>query len=231
MKIGFLIAVEIEAFIQEYSKKYTKETLYNFDVYKVKEDNIEIIAIHSSAGQIFASAATMLLINEYKVDFIINYGIVGALREDIKTLHTCIVDKTVHYEFDTSEIDDVEIGRHLEYESIFIKSDNNLIKSALKVKPDLPLLTLASGDKFVGDPNKKRKLAENFKADIIDMEGAGIALIANKAKVPYLMIKTISDSLEGEGIEFLATFKESSHLCLSITKEIINKIEEDLNIK
>ncbi len=225
-KIGMLIAVEIKAFVTEYSEKYTKENLYGFDVYRVNEGDVEIIAIHSEAGQTFAAAATMLLINEFKVDVIINYGVVGALKEDIKTLHTAIVEKIVHYDFDTSELDDCEVGYHLGYDSVYIQNSRELIDLALKVKPDLPLLTLASGDKFIGNPEKKRTLGEDFKADICDMEGAGIALIADRAKVPYLMIKTISDSLEGEGAEFFNTFKESSHLCMKITKEIISVFVE-----
>ncbi len=221
MKIGMLIAVEIKAFVREYNEKYTKETLYGFDVYKVQEDNIEIIAIHSEAGQTYAAAATMLLINKFNVEVIINYGVVGALKDNIKTMHTAIVEKIVHYDFDTSELDDCEVGYHVGYEDVYLKNDKELIDLALNVKPDLPLLTLASGDKFIGNPDKKRKLGEDFKADICDMEGAGIALIADRAKIPYLMIKTISDSLEGEGAEFFNTFKESSHLCMKITKEIV----------
>ncbi len=225
MKIGMLIAVEIKAFINEYNEKYTKESVYGFDVYRVKEEDFEIIAIHSEAGQTYAAAATMLLVNEYKVDIIVNYGVVGALKDDIKTLHSCLVEKVVHYDFDTSEIDNVEVGRHIEYDSIYMKNDRKLIDAALKVKPDLQLLTLASGDKFIGNPSVKAELGKKFSADICDMEGAGIILIANRAKVPCIMIKTVSDSLEGEGTEFLNVFKESSNLCMKITKEIVHSLK------
>ncbi len=224
MKIGMLIAVEIKAFINEYNEKYTKETLFGFDLYKVKEGNNEIIAIHSEAGQTFAAAATMLLINEFKVDFIINYGVVGALKDDIKTLHSCIVEKVVHYDFDTSEIDNCEVGYHLGYDDKYMHNSRKLIDLALKVMPDLKLLTLASGDKFIGNPEVKLELGKKFNADICDMEGAGIILIADRANVPCLMIKTVSDSLEGEGEEYKNIFKESSNLCMRITKEIISSI-------
>lgn len=219
-----LIAVEIKAFINAYQQQFTKETMYHFDIYKVKEGDLEIIAIHSEAGQTYAAAATMLLINEFDVDLIINYGVVGALREGIKIMHSCIVEKIVHYDYDISEIDKVEVGRHLEYDSIYIEPDKKLIDLARRINPDLPLLTLASGDKFIGNPQKKRDLGERFNADICDMEGAGIALIADRAKVPYLMIKTISDALEGEAAEYMHTFRQSSDLCMRITKEIVSSL-------
>ncbi len=224
MKIGMLIAVEIKAFINEYNEKYTKENIFGFDLYKVKDGDLEIIAIHSEAGQTYAAAATMLLINEYKVDVIINYGVVGALRDGIGTLHSCLVDKVVHYDFDTSEVDNCEVGYHIGYDSIYMETDKKLIEAALKVKPDLQLLTLASGDKFIGNPSEKLKLGQDFKADICDMEGAGIILIANRANIPCLMIKTVSDSLEGEGDEYKNVFKESSNLCMKITKEIVKNL-------
>ncbi len=68
MKIGMIIAVEINAFIKNYAGAYEKLTVHGFDVYSVKSELAEIFAIHSKAGQIFSSAATMLLINEYNVD-------------------------------------------------------------------------------------------------------------------------------------------------------------------
>ncbi len=228
MRIGMLIAVEIKAFMEQYKQKYSKQTLYNFDIYTVSEDKTEIIAIHSKAGQSFAAAATMLLINQFKVDIIINYGIVGALKEHIKTMQTCLVKQVVNYDFDTSEVDNIEVGRHLEYDSIYIQTNKNLIDLALKIKPDLPQLTIASGNKFISSPTEKQLIGEKFNADICDMEAAGIILIADRANIPCLMIKTISDSLMGTADEFRKSFQDSSNLCMQITKEIIKNLENDL---
>ncbi len=224
IKVGMIIAVEVEAFIRAYENKYDKFKVNGFDVYIVKYNSVEIFAIHSSAGQVFAAAATMLLINEYNVDIIINYGIVGSLIEDLKICDKCIVDKVVHYSFDTSDVDDCEVGRHLEYEDVYIPTSKQLIEMAYKVDSDLKLVYCASGDKFISDSNEKRDLNKKFNAHICEMEAAGILLIADRANVPCLIIKTISDSITGGSEEYKKSFHESSQLCMEIIKKIISNL-------
>ncbi len=223
MKIGMIIAVEIKAFLKNYSD-YEKRTIHGFDVYMIKGDT-EIIAIHSMAGQIFSSAATMLLISEFKVDMIINYGVVGALTEDVKTYDTCIVEKIVHYSFDTSAADQCEIGRHLEYDDIYIPLDKTLIDIAKSIDDTLHLVCCASGDKFISDRKEKEKIHKEFSADICEMEAAGIVLVADRKGIPVLMIKTISDSLSGGADEFSKTIDKASDLCIKIIKKLIDKIK------
>ncbi len=224
MKIGMLIAVEIESFISEYKDQYTKKNKCGFDIYKLKLEDSEIFAIHSGAGQVFAAAATMLLINECNVELIINYGVVGSLIEGVKTYDACLVEKIVHYCFDTSEVDNCEVGRHLEYEDIYIPTNKKLIEIAHEVDKSLRLVCCASGDKFISTAQEKQDLHKNFKADICEMEAAAIVLIADKAKIPCLFIKTVSDSISGGAGEFLTTFEKCSKLCMDIVKQIIKEL-------
>ncbi len=226
MKIGMIIAVEIDAFIKVYQSKYECVKVNGFDVYIVKHQTVEIFAIHSRAGQVFAAAATMLLINQYNVDIIINYGVVGALVDNVKTLDKCIVEKVVHYSFDTSAADHCEVGRHLEYEDIYIPTSKALIDIALAVDKDLKLVCCASGDKFVSDSAEKEMIGKKFNAQICEMEAAGIVLTANRANVPCLIIKTVSDSLVGGSAEFKQTFSACSQLCIEIINKIINSVNE-----
>ncbi len=185
-------------------------------------------AIHSMAGQVYSAAATMLLINEYKVDIVINYGVVGSLVKEVKTYDKCIVGKVVHYNFDTSEVDDCEIGRHFEYEDIYIPTSECLIKIALEINSDLKVVVCASGDKFITKKDEKQELAKNFKADICDMETAGIVMIANRANVPCIIIKTVSDSIVGGAKEFKDTFNECAILAFEIANKLINKLKEEV---
>lgn len=226
MKVGMIIAVEIGVFIETYQKTYKRVKVNGFDVYIVKYRSAEIFAIHSSAGQVFAASATMLLINEYDVDVIINYGVVGALVESVKTFDKCIVEKVVHYSFDTSSADDCEVGRHLEYEDIYISTNKDLIETALDVDKNLKLVCCASGDKFVSDRKEKEYINKNFNAQICEMEAAGIVLTADRANVPCLIIKTVSDSLAGGAAEFKKTFYECSKLCIEIIEKIIDRIND-----
>lgn len=220
-RIGMMIAVEVEAFIHAFQGEYQKSKIHGFDVYKVTFDSIEVFAIHSMAGQVFASAATMLLINEFDVDVIINYGTVGSLTDEIKTYDKCVVDKIVHYNFDKSAADDCEVGKHEAYNDIYIRTSKKLLEIAHGVDKDLKTLCCASGDKFVDDAEEKRLLNKKFNAQICEMEAAGIVLIADRAKVPCLMIKVVSDSISGGAGEYHKTMYDCSEVCMKIIKNII----------
>ncbi len=224
MKIGMLIAIqkEIDAFMSEYEGKYSKESLSGFDVYKVDNGKNQVFAIHSGAGQVFAAAATMLLIDRFEVEMIINYGIVGALREGLSAKDTCVVEKIVHYCFDTSEIDGCEVGRHLEYDSIFIPTDKKLMETALELDKDLKVVTCASGERFIDDVQEKLALGREFKSDICEMEAAAIQLIADRNGVPCLFLKAVSDSLYGGAEEYDNLIEDTSSVCAKMGKAFLD---------
>ena len=165
-KIGLLIAVEIKSLLNSKFTYIKKEQIGKFDVYIYEMNGNRLIAIHSGCGQVKAAAATEILISIYHVDFIINFGIVGALTEKIGLHQVCLIDNVVDYSFDTSEADNCEIGRHLDYPSIYLKADEKLIEKALKIIPDLPRVNCASGSKFVSTAEEKLQISRDFKEDL-----------------------------------------------------------------
>ncbi len=220
-KIGLLVAVEIDSLLKS-NFTYTKtEHVGKFDVYIYEINGNQIIAIHSGCGQIKAAAATEILISLYHVDFIINFGIVGALTEEIGLQQVCVVDNVVDYAFDTSEADNCEVGRHCEYPSVYLKTDDKLIEKALQIIPGLRKVNCASGSKFVSTPEEKSRINREFNCDIIEMEAAGILLTADMHNVGVLFIKGISDSFHGGKEEFFAMYQKSSDVCLKIVLQLL----------
>ncbi|MDI9520416.1 MAG: 5'-methylthioadenosine/S-adenosylhomocysteine nucleosidase [Bacillota bacterium] len=221
MKLGMLVAVEIGAVIKSGFKLIREEKIGKFAVYIFEIHGQTTFVIHSGAGQTFAAAATEILISVYKVDLIINFGIVGSLREDVSLGNTCVVEKIVDYMFDTSEIDGGEPGRHQRYPGIYLPADESLIQKALAIVPELRRVTCASGNKFVGTADEKRWLHQTFNCDIVEMEAAAIQLICDMHDIPCLFIKGISDTLHGGAEEFTRMFEAASDDCFRIVSEIM----------
>ncbi len=219
--IGMIVAVEIEAVLNKYGKP--SELRYpGFKIYQYEVEDKNLYVIHSGAGEIAAAMATQFLISELKVEFIVNFGVVGGLTEEMALARTCIVESVVHYDFDTTEADDTEIGRYLQYPTVYIPTTKEILDKALTIEPDLKVVICASADKFVGSEEKKRNLHSKFKADICEMEAAGIVLTCNRNKVPCLLIKTVSDSISGGAEEFFSAVDESARVCMEITHKIIS---------
>lgn len=223
-RIGMVIAVEIESVLKRFGAPI-KETLFTaYSVYEYKLGSHTLLVINSGAGQIAATMATQFLITEFDVDLIVNFGIVGGLTPEMEVNRTCIVESVVHYDFDTSYISNDEVGRYLEYPDIYIPATKELVDKAININPTLKKVICASGDKFIGEGREKEKLNKLFKADICEMEAAGIVLTCNKNKVPCILIKSVSDSISGGAEEFKNMFYTSAETCLEITVAILDEI-------
>ena len=111
------------------------------------------------------------------------------------------------------------------------KADETLLKLAekccQKANPDIQTFCgrVASGDQFVSSRDKKDWIRANFDAYCTEMEGAAIAQAAYLNRVPYLIIRAISDKADDSAhmdySEFEAKAVEHSvQLLLAMLKEL-----------
>ena len=225
--IGLIIATETEfkeIFSHGDCKTITLET-FPYRIEKVIINNKEIIAINSGVGEIYAAAAAQYLISNYKVNFLLNYGVVGSLVDSLSLKSTVFIDQVFDYEFDTSAIDHCPLGYRDEYKDIYIPVLTKELKAFLDKKfPSIPTVTCASGNKFIADANFKAKLQNTYKCSICEMEASGLALIANKNNVPMLFVKGVSDTKNGSENEFYKMIEESSNVAFKLLVELINEL-------
>ena len=139
--IGMLVAVEIGAVLSRYGDKLTDVSETGFDVKRLDSDDYTMYILKSGAGEIAAAAGTQFLITKYGAEFIINFGVVGGLTPEMSLAKTCVVESVVHYDFDTSTIDNCEVGRYLEYPSIYIPAPAEFV-DALYAPPATNSLTI-----------------------------------------------------------------------------------------
>lgn len=222
--IGMIVAVEIDAVLNEFGIPIQELKFAGYSVYQYKLGKYSLFVIHSGAGEIAAAMTTQFLISQFNVDLIVNFGVVGGLTHQMTLSRTCIVESVVHYDFDTSEADGCDIGRYLEYPNTHIPATKEIVNKALEIEPTLKKVICASGDKFIAKKEKKEELHNLYNADICEMEAAGIILTSNKNKIPCLLIKTVSDSITGGVNEFKNSVNESARICIEITTKILNSI-------
>ena len=68
------------------------------DSYEYRFCGAELFVIHAGCGELAAAAATQLLIICYKVDLVVNFGVVGGLTPQMALLKCCVVRSVVHYD-------------------------------------------------------------------------------------------------------------------------------------
>ena len=220
MKIGLLIAIEdeLDAFLQS-GEDRIEDMAAGRTVYKTRMEGHDVFAVCSGAGEIDASAATMLLIVRYGCEIILNFGVTGALEAELKVDDLFAVEKVWHYDFDaTPFMAGTVIGQYAEYPDRFIPMDAELLKVTDRI-PGIRRVTVASADKFVEDRAEKLRLRE-AGCGICDMEIAGIARTCERSGVPCLSVKCISDTFDGNGADFAANVKKSAEKAFRVIREV-----------
>jgi adenosylhomocysteine nucleosidase len=222
-KIGIIVAVkdEFETFLKDNSFKIEKIDTTCFDVEKTIINDNEIYVLRSGYGEIDASAGTQFLISVFGVEYILNYGVVGALKSGLKVQDLFLIEKVVHYDFDASSIDGTRIGEYLDIKDIYMKTNSYLNQKVIELMPNILPVICASGDKFIADINFKKELANEFNASICDMESAAIIRVSLKNKIPCVAIKCISDTLEGTGKDYLENVSMSSKIAFDLIKKLL----------
>ena len=193
-KIGIVVAQEKECEgLLEKLGKYELIKLYGgFCVRKYTCFDNEIYFCASGIGEIRASIATQRLIDAFNIDVIINFGLAGGLKSGTRG-NVYLVEGVVHYDFDTTPIDNAGRGRYECFDSAVIKTDKGLLETAAAIIPTAESVICASGDKFVADENFKNSLAEDFGAKICEMESAGVIITAKLNGVRAFVAKIVSD--------------------------------------
>ncbi len=226
MKVGMIVAMrsEVEALLSKIGEPVGSESFQGFDVSEYSVRKNELYVVRSGVGEIYAASAAQMLITKYSVDLIVNFGICGGLTDDMSLKRAVVVEKVVHYDFDTSPIDGWEPARYPDYPDICIPAPEELVEAAVEAVPLLGRAVCASADKFVADPERKRELNRLYGAKICEMESAGILLTANRAGVPALMIKAVSDSVNAGAEEFSAMVTEAAESCVAALLAVLEKV-------
>ena len=222
MRIGIIVATkkEREAFFEVFGKPYLSNLgKNNFKVMMWRLDLLKsVYLILGGLGELASAASTQYLIDHFKVDKIINYGVVGGLSEEHEAKKVGIVDKIVHYDFDISFESDYEVG---EYPNVGLY--HTPIKQAISIPPSdgVARFVCASADKVVGGGEPKRELRRKFGADICEMEAAGIIITCNRNGIPCSFIKAVSDGVDEDEEAFTKNVHEASRRCVELIARYI----------
>ena len=208
-KIGMLVAVEMDAVLGRYGTAKSVENRHGFEMHQYDMGAYELYVLRSGA---------------YEVEMIVNFGVVGGLTAEMGQTKTCVVERVVHYDFDTSEYDKCLPGQYMGYEDEYLYPSPALIDKAVALCPELKRVTCASADKFVAGEAAKSALHQRWDADICEMEAAAVVLTCDRAQVPCLLIKTVSDGLTQGGEDFGTALAATSALCLEVADRIIREL-------
>lgn len=231
MTLGIIGAMEEEItnILEDMNVITTKNALgLDFYLGSLNNSSHSIVLVRSGIGKVNAALCAQVLIDLFAVDAVINVGVAGAIDKRVKIGDIVISTDAIQHDFDTSALGD-EPGVISRMENSIFVADEELISAAKKAVEDIgfPVYEgrIASGDQFVSDPVQKERIAQLFNPLCCEMEGAAIAHACYLNRVPFVIIRAISDNAEeGSDVNYERFFREAAVTAGRIIKNMVSAL-------
>ena len=236
-KIGIIGAMEVE--VQTFASsmigadgtgvvKSIKSAHLSF--YDGMLSGVRAVVVKSGVGKVNAALCAARLISEFGVTHIVNTGIAGAAASSLGVFDVVVSTDAMYHDVDATLFGykPCEIPQ---MDAYCFPADKNLISAAEKAfaktdaakKYRLLKGRVASGDQFIANGEKKRRIKSLCDPACIEMEGAAIAHTCYLSDVPFVIIRAMSDTADengGEAIAFneKAAAEESAAIVIEMMK-------------
>ena len=185
-----------------------------------------VVVSKCGIGKVFAAMCAQTMILKYSPDVIINSGVAGALSSELNILDAVIASSVVQHDMDTSPLGDPR-GLISGINIVNIDSDtatsDKLIDAAKSLGVNTVKGIVASGDQFMADQIKKSDVAATFGAIACEMEGAAIGQVCYVNKVPFAVMRTISDG-KGEALDYMTFSVIAANKSIQIIEDFLMRL-------
>lgn len=190
----------------------------------------DVVIVVSGIGKVNAAICTQILVDDFKVDYVINTGIAGSLNAAIDIGDIVISSDVLHHDMDATNFG-YPLGQVPRMDTLSFPADKHLIEVAknacAKAVPEIGTHVgrIVSGDQFISDKATKERITKNFNGFCTEMEGASIAHTAYLNKVPFVILRAISDKADDSASVDYPTFeKQAIANGVKLIKEFVAEI-------
>ena len=225
--IGIIVAMEEEkeAVLNIMEEKEIKD-IYESQFVQGKINNTKCILVRCGVGKVNAARTTQLLIDNFDVDCVINVGSAGAINSFLNIGDVVIGKHVVQHDFDITAFGHSKgyitgIGDYIQCDETLVKKFTETINNFAKRDYNIKLGVVATGDIFCTEPWMKDKINAKFNADVVDMECAAIAQVCYLDSIPFIVIRSVSDTPNKKNA---STFEENLELASKRSANILKEV-------
>lgn len=198
-----------------------------FTLYRGRLLGHEVVLAQCGIGKVNAAALTQLLIVE-GVGRIVFTGVAGAIDSSLRVGDIVISKDALQHDVDVTALG-YRLGE-VPGETLAWTADPHLVEIALEASKALTecrvvLGRIGSGDQFIASPERVRRLRETFELSCAEMEGAAVAQVCAKAELPFVIIRSISDTADHSAE---MSFREFTPLAARRAKTLVRAMLESL---
>ena len=215
--------MEIEVIVKKASMEFYQGTL----------NGREIVVVRSGIGKVNAGLCAQILIDVFHVNRLINTGIAGSLKADIDIGDIVISSDALQHDMDARNFGYAR-GEIPRMDTVSFPADSDLISIAKtaceEANPDIKVFVgrIVTGDQFIAERTVKNEIASWTEGYCTEMEGAAIAQAAYLNKVPFVIVRAISDKADDSASMDYPTFEQQALLhSVKLIEAFVSRIPED----
>ena len=197
MKYGIICAMEEEIkVLRAQLTNANEENIANMIFYSGQINDHEVVLVRAGIGKVQAGVTTAFLIQNFKVDTVINSGSAGGIGTGL-AVGDLVLSTGAAYHDASATVFGYKPGQLPQQPQIF-EADQELLQAVseaasqagLQVKPGL----IVTGDQFVSSQAQIAAIKEIYpQALCCEMEGAAVAQVAYQFDKPFLIVRAMSD--------------------------------------
>lgn len=197
-------------------------------------NNCPVVLAKCGVGKVNAAMASQAMIDRFGIQSLIFTGLAGALVPHLRRGDIVIANFVAQHDIDLTafgrrpgQVSDA--GRLIEADPKIVDKIARAAEQSFADNPNPPQVlvgTIVTGDSFIADQQRIKWIQREFGAIAAEMEGAAVGQVCQANKIPFAVVRIISDSASGgaagEFIMFLDEASERSYRIIETVLPMLN---------
>ena len=232
-KLGIIGAMEIEVAILKSKLENAKVTKVGpMEFYEGRLAGLDVVIVMCGVGKVHAAMCTQVLCAMFGVTHIVNTGVAGSLDAQLDICDVLVSTDAIQHDMDVTHLG-YDVGKVPGLDVQAFPADEKLVRYAYDASEALRpghtrLGRVATGDQFVNSKALKEKIIADTAAQCTEMEGGAIAQVAYVNRVPFVILRAISDKADDSADMDYPTFEKlAAHNCAAVTEALAKRLAEE----
>lgn len=208
-RIGIITATDFE--LTPFLNKMTITQTTTKAMLQIHEgfyDGIPIVSAFCGVCKVNAAIAAQIMISAYDVNKIIMIGVAGAIDSKLKILDTVVSNEIVYHDV----ADEILTRYHPWMEHPYFMADQALLNQIVASNAgDETVLVgkMVTGEAFI-DQDGREAIIEKYNPQCVDMETASVAHVCYVNRIPFVAIRSMSDTPQESGNSNFAKYASAA---------------------
>lgn len=231
-KLGIIGAMQVEVeILLSCLENKTEKTFAGSTFYEGSLEGLDVVIVQCGVGKVNAAICAQILCSCFGITHLVNTGIAGSLCAELDIGDLVVSTDAMYHDFDCNAFG-YPSGKVPGMDVIAFPADETMVAYAFAAAEAVnPGHTrkgrVASGDQFVCLQELKNRIIATTQGLCTEMEGAAIAQTAYRNRLPFVILRAISDKADDSAQMDYPTFERiAAHRCAEVTRNLAKQLKK-----